>query len=115
MYAGRSPRAGPTYSNRRGDQRSARWLVPRRRNTAGPDASFLDDSNPLSGVACTCRSVLDDPAIGQIDDAVAVGRVRFRMRHLNDGGALLVQTLEKLHDLLALGGVQVPGGLVGED
>ena len=35
--------------------------------------------------------------------------------HLNDGGSFLIQSSEKLHDLLALGGVEVAGGLVGEN
>src|SRR2546430_7700042 len=59
--------------------------------------------------------LLQDPAVGQVDEAISVCRVRFRMGHLDDRRTLVVQALEELHDLLALGGVQVPGRLIGQD
>jgi hypothetical protein len=58
---------------------------------------------------------LYQPAIRQIDNAIAVLSVGLGVRHLNDGGASFVQTLEQLHDLLAMRGMQVAGGLVGQD
>ena len=47
-------------------------------------------------------SALLDISVAQIDDAIAVGGVRFRVGHLDDRRALIVETLEQLHDLLAL-------------
>src|SRR6266404_2884702 len=57
----------------------------------------------------------DYPAIFGLDDAVAVGGVALGVGDLKDGGATLVEALEELHDLFALRGVQVSGGLVGEN
>src|SRR6266853_195669 len=37
------------------------------------------------------------------------------MGDLNDGGAAFIEPLEELHDFFALRGVQVSGGLVGEN
>ena len=66
-----------------------------------------------------CRSLIprlvDDPAILQVDDPVAVGGVGLRVGDLDDGGPLLVELFEDLHDLLRLPGVEVAGRLVGED
>src|SRR5690606_2712781 len=57
-----------------------------------------------------------DPAVQQMDRAVAVRGVRLGVRDLDDRRAfLLVQALEQLHDLLALRGVQVARRLGGED
>src|ERR1700722_6338689 len=61
------------------------------------------------------RRRLDHPSVLQIDDAVAVGGVGFRVGDLHDGGALLIQPLEKLHDFFALAGMQVAGGLVRQN
>ena len=58
--------------------------------------------------------LVDDPAVAQLDDAVAVGGVGFRMRDLDNGGAVGIQFLEELHDFLALTGVEIAGRLVGE-
>ncbi len=37
------------------------------------------------------------------------------MGHLHDGRAFVIELLEKLHDLFALAGMQIAGGLVGQD
>src|SRR5712692_6379668 len=50
-----------------------------------------------------------------MDNAIAIGRVSFRVGHLDNGGSLPVEPLEELHDLLALTGMQVAGRLVGQD
>ena len=47
-------------------------------------------------------------------NALAVARVFFRVRDLHDGGAGAVELAEKLHDFAGLRGVEVAGGLVGE-
>src|SRR5207249_781598 len=55
------------------------------------------------------------PTIEQIDKLVAVRRVQFRMRNLNDCRALFIQLLEEFHDLLSLRRVQIPSRLIRED
>src|SRR2546423_8750630 len=60
-------------------------------------------------------SIINNPAVSEMNDPVAVGSVDLGVRHLQDGRALIVQLLEKFHDLLALLGVQVAGRLVGKD
>src|ERR1700682_617401 len=57
----------------------------------------------------------DHPSVFELDDAVAEGGVALGVSDLNDGGAAFVQALEELHDFVALSGVEVAGGLVGED
>src|SRR5208337_4646249 len=56
-----------------------------------------------------------DPAVLQLDDAVAVGRVRLRVRHLDNSCAFAVEPLEKLHDFPRLIRMQVARRLVGQD
>src|SRR5690349_24389854 len=56
-----------------------------------------------------------DPAVAQLDDAIAVRRILFRVRDLNDRRAFVIQLLEQLHDLTTLTRVQIAGGLVGEN
>ena len=58
---------------------------------------------------------VDDPAVAQLDDAIAIGGVFLRMRDLHDGRPFGVQLLEQLHDFFGLAGVQVAGRLVGQD
>src|SRR2546425_7676940 len=45
-----------------------------------------------------------DPPVGHLDDPPPVRRVHVGVRHLHDRGALVVEPLEQLHDLLPLGG-----------
>src|SRR5215212_2429797 len=59
--------------------------------------------------------LFDDPAVGELDDAVAVGGVHLGVRDLDDGRAGGVEPLEQLHDLAPLARMEVAGGLVGED
>ncbi len=61
------------------------------------------------------QHILDDPAVEEVDDAVGVARVALRVGDHHDGGALVVQLGEQIHHLLAVLGVEVAGGLVGED
>src|ERR1051326_1563973 len=58
---------------------------------------------------------MDDPTVFQLHDPIAVRSVNFGVRHLNDGGAFFVKTLEQIHDLFALGRMQVARGLVGKN
>ena len=37
------------------------------------------------------------------------------MGDLDDGGASFIEFFEELHDFFALGGVEIAGGLVGEN
>src|SRR5579875_2064130 len=64
------------------------------------------------GMMVRSESILSDPAVLDLDYAMAVLGVLFVMRNLNDGGALLVELLEKLHDFLALARMQIAGRLV---
>ena len=57
----------------------------------------------------------DEPAVGQLNDAIAAGGVFFGMGDLDDGGAGFIEFLEELHDLVALDGMEIAGGLIGED
>src|SRR4029077_8508685 len=56
---------------------------------------------------------VNDPAIPQLNDAFAIGRVLLRVRDLHDGHALFVQLAEELHDFFTLAGVQIACGLIG--
>src|SRR5687768_7212994 len=51
--------------------------------------------------------LVDHPAVGELDDAVAEGGVLFGVGDLNDGRALIVETLEEFHDLAALARMEV--------
>src|SRR6266849_1891956 len=67
-------------------------------------------SNARGGLLFT-----DHPAVLELNNSMTIHGVALRMRDLNDGGAPVVEALEELHDFIALRGVQVAGGLVGED
>src|SRR5690242_15757387 len=56
-----------------------------------------------------------DPAIFKPDDPIPISGIGFGVRYLDDGGAFVVQALEHVHDLFALGRMQVSGRLVGQD
>src|SRR6266849_5569700 len=58
---------------------------------------------------------LDDPAVRELNDAVAVSGPGIVVRDLDDGGALLVQMFQQVHDHFALARMQAAGGLVGEN
>src|SRR4051794_1957395 len=60
-------------------------------------------------------SLLDDPAVAEVDDAGAVGGVGLGVRDLDDRRPAFVELLEQLHDLLALARMQVARRLVRED
>src|ERR1039457_3855612 len=58
--------------------------------------------------------VLLDFAVADVDDAVGVqGDIVF-VGHQDDGIALLVEAFEEAHDFVAGGGIEVAGGLVGQ-
>ena len=54
------------------------------------------------------------PPVAELNGAAAVAGIRFGVRDLHDGGALLVEFAEEFHDLFGLGGMQVARRLVGE-
>jgi hypothetical protein len=56
-----------------------------------------------------------EPTVREIQDAIAVGGIFLGMGNLNDGGAGIVESFEELHDLFALRGVQIAGGLIGKN
>src|SRR5947207_7056959 len=55
-----------------------------------------------------------DPTVFELDDSIAITRVLFGVRHLNDRRAFRIQSLEQLHDLTALAGMQIARRLVRE-
>ena len=61
------------------------------------------------------QHILHHPAVEQVDDTVGVAGVALRVSDHHDGGAFLVELGEQVHHLLAVLGVEVAGGLVGED
>ena len=61
------------------------------------------------------RFFADEPAVGELDNAIAVGGIFFGVGDLDDGGAGIVEFFEELHDLFALDGVKIAGGLIGQD
>src|ERR1043166_1082014 len=84
--------------------------------------SFNKTRNPTrtscpnaSSIITLPLAVAGHPTVTQLNDAVAVAGVFLRVRDLNDGRALGVQLLKKLHDLFALARVQVAGRFVGEN
>src|SRR5260370_14961934 len=60
-------------------------------------------------------SVPRNPAIVEVNDPVTVLGVLLVMGDLDYGGAGIVESLEKLHDLFALARVQVSSRLVGQN
>src|SRR5215218_5464220 len=69
----------------------------------------------LRSGSSSCSLLPDHPSVLELNDPIAISGVRFRVRHLDDRGALAVQLLEQFHDLLGLGGVEVARGLVRQD
>ena len=61
------------------------------------------------------QHILYYTSVEEVDDAVGVTGITLRVGDHHDGGALLVQLGEQIHHLLAILGVEVAGGLVGED
>src|SRR5262245_37540584 len=96
---------------------------------AGPHvAAWLSEptAEHVERSECTCRltkweqraavsRAIDDPAVADLDDPVAVRRVDVGMGHLDDRRPRVVELLEQLHDVAPLIRVEVPRGLVGED
>src|SRR4051794_10836160 len=55
------------------------------------------------------------PAVAEFNDAFGVASVLFRMRDLDDGGTGFIELDKEVHDFARLGGMEVPGWLVGEE
>src|ERR1051325_2236272 len=78
-----------------------------------------DSDTALLGISAVLpenrNSVIDDPAVFQSHNPIAVGSVGFGVRHLNNGCAFIVKAFEQIHNLFALGRMQVARRLVGEN
>ena len=61
------------------------------------------------------NDVADYFPVEEVDGALSAGGVFLGVCHHDDGGAFGVEFLEELHDFLSVLGVEVAGGLVGED
>src|SRR6266571_5690225 len=59
--------------------------------------------------------VSHDPAVLQLNNAAAVRSISLRMRDLNNRRSRIVQSLEKLHDFVALRGMQISSRLIRKD
>src|ERR1041384_7367823 len=82
-----------------------------------PDGRASDTA--LLGMSADCRqtenSVIDDPAVFKSHNSIAVRGVGFGVRHLNDRGAFVIETLEQIHDLFALRRMKIARRLVPEN
>src|SRR5262249_9164641 len=94
---------------------SGKYRSLRTRTQKTAKGSMRQDELALLGGPSGDGFFADDPAIFELDDSVAVGGVSLGVCNLDDGGAAFVKPLEELHDLFALSGVQVAGGLVGKN
>src|SRR5271168_1024833 len=56
-----------------------------------------------------------DPTVRKLNDAIAVGGPLVVVRHLNDGGAVVVQFFQHVHDHFSLAGMQAASRLVGQN
>src|SRR5216117_2376133 len=87
-----------------------------RANSANPSGHPRHPRNPrLKHLFSRGSCLILQPSIKQIDELVTVGRIDLGVGDLHDSCALVVQALEKLHDLSALTRVEIAGGLVGEN
>src|SRR5262245_53004877 len=71
---------------------------------------------PPAGLSSVTRdlTIRADPAVAELDEALAEPGDALVVRNLDDRRAVLVQSAQELHDLLALTPVQAAGRLVGE-
>src|SRR2546430_7006631 len=91
-------------------QRNSKHQAPKTRQRRS-----LFGAWSFSGAWCLVLGASHDEPVPELDDPVPVRGVHIRVRDLNNRGALAIQRLEHLHDLLPLIGVQVAGRLVGQD
>src|SRR5574344_2081855 len=61
------------------------------------------------------NDVADYFPVEEVDGALGTGCILLGVSHHDDGGAFGIEFLEELHDLPSVLGVEVAGGLVGED
>src|SRR4026209_3002303 len=69
-------------------------------------------------ICCSCSLLLllvNYPTIFKPHNPIAVCGIRFRVRNLDNGGAFIVQSLEHVHDLFALGRMKISSRLVCQD
>src|SRR5260370_25938759 len=85
------------------------------RGTASRQASA--SSRRLCGAdLCASRCVVShNPSVLQLNNAAPVRGVSLRLRDLDDGRPGVIQSFEKLHDLFALRGMQIPSRLIRKD
>ena len=71
---------------------------------------FLRANCPFSG----SDGGFDDAAVEEMNGALGVMGVARVVGDHADGGAIAVQFLQKIHDGVAIFGVEIAGGLIGE-
>src|SRR5580693_8869920 len=81
------------------------------------NAQFLArDAHSATGCSSARhRLAIHDPTVGELNDAITVGSPLVVVGHLNDGGAVVIQFLQHVHDHFSLAGMQAAGRLVRED
>src|SRR5215471_717333 len=85
-------------------------------NRSASTTSGWSSATRMRGWASDTRLLLvPEPAVGHVEGASSVGGVVCTVRHLDDGGAFGIETTEQRHDFRRLLGVQVAGGLVGQE
>src|SRR5438045_3400562 len=100
--------------------------MPRARTRVARKQNDFSLNNTRSPTRTSCRNEssiiissllvrFHHPTVAQLDDAIAVAGVFFRVRDLNDGRAFGIQFLKELHDLFALTGVEIAGRLIGQN
>src|SRR5512143_2829717 len=78
--------------------------------------SFTPSLAPMNKASRTNRLIPDDPSVLHRDDAPPPGRYVGVVGHDHNGEPLLaVEVLQELEDVLRIGAVQVPRGLVGKE
>src|SRR5262249_28394700 len=91
-------------------------LALSRRRSASTTSGWSSATRIRGWARDTVRLLLvPEPAVGHVEGASSVGGVVCTVRHLDDGGAFGIETTEERHDFRRLLGVQVAGGLVGQE
>ena len=75
----------------------------------------MDSSRTSTNNRQFVLDVGDDLAVEEVDGALGAGGVRLGVGHHHNGGAFLIQFFQQVHHLLAVLGIEVTGGLIGED
>src|SRR5262245_837871 len=96
--------------NRRSSRHARAW--------SGPESAPSRKAEERTRAKSALRgrfAIPNDPAVADFDDAARAASERHVVRDDDERRALLPELGEEAHDVAASGGVEVAGGLVGED